>query len=537
MKRILLATIVAFFMSNAYGATEWCVNDTMKCAHGTPPLSKLKLADRQASLYKLTVSDRNAAVAEGLYIPVTVNELIRLAKEYLASQVVIPEPEVCPENTTGTFPDCVPVVIEPETCDEGFEGTPPNCTPIVIPEPPPVTQTWSKCADLWGWCSTDYNNQTVRIGKIGQWLELNFATANTCNPHDVGWTAQYGENHSGLTCEKLVSGTTIPTEPEPPLTCEPPLMLNGTSDACIMPIEPEPTPIPPPHNHGNMPHVDESQQMTTATGFNTLRVRSTSRQTGDSNTGGDFRVTCDVAKMGTFDPIVYPNQARAGHHHTFFGNTSINGSSTTASLASSGNSTCHGGIGNRSAYWIPSLINTITNAPLKPDWAMFYYKDGDIEPPNGLVILAGDMTASPTNQQATGWSPEVIRWMCNDVYTGRQNHIPACSGKLSAMVQFPMWWDGRLDSPDHKSHMSYSQTATHNKQIPDITYNIHWTVSGTSNLRLSSDNYVGGAGGYSLHADYMFAWDENVLNTWFNGCIKARKDCQGNLLGNGLELY
>jgi hypothetical protein len=323
-----------------------------------------------------------------------------------------------------------------------------------------------------------------------------------------------------------------PTEPEEP-PVEPPIEPP--------PVDPPPV-EPPPHNHGNMPHVDESKNVATAIGFDSLRIRPTTRTTAVSQGGGEFRTNCPVSHMGVFDPIVYPNQARAGHHHTFFGNVTTNGFSTTESLKASGNTTCLGGIGNRSAYWIPSLIDTRTNAPVKPKFSLFYYKNGQVKPPNGLVILAGDMTANPNKQQATGWSPEVIRWQCGDTYVGRRNHIPACSGELNAMINFPTCWDGvNLDSPDHKSHVLYSDNgvcpATHNNKIPDIAFNIKWDVDNSSHYRLSSDDYVGGAGGYSLHADYMFAWDDAVLSQWFTNCIQAKRDCHSELLGNGLELY
>jgi hypothetical protein len=136
-------------------------------------------------------------------------------------------------------------------------------------------------------------------------------------------------------------------EPTPPLVCEEGFQLNGTGDACVLiPVEPE----QPPHNHGNMPHVDETKNVATAIGFDSLRIRPTTRTTAVSQGGGEFRTNCPVSHMGVFDPIVYPNQARAGHHHTFFGNVTTNGFSTTDSLKASGNTTCLGGIGNRSAY-------------------------------------------------------------------------------------------------------------------------------------------------------------------------------------------
>jgi hypothetical protein len=42
---------------------------------------------------------------------------------------------------------------------------------------------------------------------------------------------------------------------------------------------------------------------------------------GDWEADGAFRLLCNWSKMSYDDPIVYPGQAGAAHHHTFFGNT------------------------------------------------------------------------------------------------------------------------------------------------------------------------------------------------------------------------
>jgi hypothetical protein len=292
-----------------------------------------------------------------------------------------------------------------------------------------------------------------------------------------------------------------------------------------------------------MPAVDLSLQPAPAIGSSTLNIRSTSQTVRNNSPDGAFRIQCDYSHMNNDDPIIFPNQKGATHHHTYFGNTSVDYKTSIDTLPLVGNTTCKGGIANRSAYWVPSLIDTTQNRPLKPTWALFYYKttnpDQVIAPPKGLRIVAGTSTAQ--SPQGTGWSPEIIRWTCNDVYAGRQPTIPACSGKLSAMILFPTCWDGvNLDSPDHKSHMAYNDggcPATHPKIIPNIAFNIHYNVNSTSNLRLSSDNYVGGSNGISAHADWMNGWDQNVLNTIVQNCLKARRDCHANLLGNGQELY
>ena len=61
--------------------------------------------------------------------------------------------------------------------------------------------------------------------------------------------------------------------------------------------------------------------------------------------------------MSFDDPIVFPGQPGRSHLHTFFGNTGANADSTAESIRGTGNSTCRGGIANRSSYWVPTLID------------------------------------------------------------------------------------------------------------------------------------------------------------------------------------
>ena len=296
-----------------------------------------------------------------------------------------------------------------------------------------------------------------------------------------------------------------------------------------------------------MPLVNITKQFAPKKGHSTLRIEPAIEgyTPGESPTGGDFRIHCAQSHQSNDDPIVFSGQEGAAHHHTFFGNTSTNYASTSDSLKTSGNSTCHGGLANRSAYWLPSLIDTNDGTPLEPDWALFYYKGGKVKPPNGLKIIAGEQTATNDNSQ----NRNKINWQCNAgelggaAWENRTNHIPDCVGDLTATVHFPNCWDGEnLDSPSHKSHVVYESNlnlcpASHPKQISNISGIIHYAVNGTSHLRLSSDNYEGDRGGYSLHMDYMFAWDDDVLDTWWENCQVPDKDCHADLLGNGEMLY
>ena len=71
---------------------------------------------------------------------------------------------------------------------------------------------------------------------------------------------------------------------------------------------------------------------------------------------GAFRFICQAAHLGYDDPIVYPGQPGKSHLHQFFGNTLTDANSTFASLRGTGDSTCMGPL-NRSAYWIPAMMN------------------------------------------------------------------------------------------------------------------------------------------------------------------------------------
>jgi len=306
-----------------------------------------------------------------------------------------------------------------------------------------------------------------------------------------------------------------------------------------------------------MPAVDISKNIAPVIGFNSLRVQRTTEIA--PNTGGEFRINCKVSHMNNDDPLLYPNQQGAAHHHTFFGNTSVNYKSDLNNFGATGNSTCTGGIMNRSAYWVPSMINTETNTPISPNGdVLVYYKSGGIDgslikpPPKGLRMIAGDMKAKDnkvfnhaeftchpgTNSKRTSWP--------------RTMQIPsgaACEpgDDLMFSVGFPQCWDGKnLDSPNHKDHMAYphdrSCPATHPIPIPEIGVNVHFIVKATDDLtkwRLSSDNYPfnGKNAGYSGHSDYVEGWDRTFIEGIVKNCINTKKDCHAHLLGDGRMMY
>lgn len=254
--------------------------------------------------------------------------------------------------------------------------------------------------------------------------------------------------------------------------------------------------------------------------------------------------------MAFDDPVVFPGQPGASHLHTFFGNASTDANSNTQSLGAAA-STCSGGIANRSAYWVPSMIDTTTNRALVPSWNLIYYKSGynanpraSLQaPPNGLRLLAGN---SPSNSGPVGDTHHYFE--CSDRgYASRSQTIMACApgNTILSVIEYPNCWDGvNLDSPDHRSHMRHSGgdrcPSSHPVALPVVSLNIEYPVAvgqDTTKWRLSSDNYANGPGGYSMHGDVWFQWDTDIRDAWLNNCVRPGKDCHGYLLGDGRMLF
>ena len=282
-------------------------------------------------------------------------------------------------------------------------------------------------------------------------------------------------------------------------------------------------------------------------GSSEMRVRSSSDRAVPADIGA-FRTVCDYSHMSTDDPVVYPRQPGHAHLHTFFGNTKTDAFSTYQSLRSSGNSTCRGGIVNRMAYWIPMLmaggVSVVSNE------AHFYYKSGyeipGVSPriqriPNGLRMVAGNGNATAPQTEGKAF------WGCAYVYKGHHPQIIDCDvGDFIQMtVVFPQCWNGRdLDSVDHKSHMAYPVNgacpSSHPVALPEISENVRWARTAgmdITKLRLSSDHYSGGPGGYSVHADWFEAWDPGVRDAFVTNCVNKSADCHSHLLGDGREIY
>ena len=289
---------------------------------------------------------------------------------------------------------------------------------------------------------------------------------------------------------------------------------------------------------------------TPAVGSSIPEIGTTNEQPVPSNVGA-FRAICSFSHMNYDDPIVNFGVHGAAHLHSFFGNTGTKATSTYEELHSSGNSTCSGGILNRTAYWVPSMVDVRTGKPVKPSGGNFYYKTGynGILPHQVQVIPSGlRMVAGPSSRNKFKCSG-----MGSEGMVG--NTIQNCpvGARLIQEVIFPQCWDGiNLDSPDHKSHMANTVNRvvdwgqrygrwcpeSHPVPLPEITFNVSYPIleaNEASYWKLSSD-HEGSPPGSSSHADWFDGWDPEIKKAWTVNCLQKSLDAHGHLLCNGKML-
>ena len=330
------------------------------------------------------------------------------------------------------------------------------------------------------------------------------------------------------------------------------------------PIVPAPAPAPAPTPAPVTPiaipgtlYIDVAKIPTGSSGVS-IDMLGPTTDLGSPTTEGAFRTVCDFSHMAFDDPIVYPGQPGRSHLHAFFGNTGTTASSTADSIANAGNSTCRGGTINRTAYWAPAMIDTKDGTPIKPKGLIVYYKvsawvlPGDLTSlPLGLRMVAGDPSASapvqfgPASFSCSGYA----QGSDANFPDGQTPHsLPNCpvGTEVWATIGFPNCWDGvHLDSPDHRSHMSYRPSpnpglkcpASHPVAVPQVTFQVMYYVTEANaplRWRLASDTYDPKIpAGYSMHGDWFNGWKPEIMNAWVTNCDRASKDCAAHLLGDG----
>lgn len=380
---------------------------------------------------------------------------------------------------------------------------------------------------------------------------LAYAAVTLTNEENRGWQAIRGTSNVGTphateaACWDAVRADAEARKASANYRC-----VNTKAARAEWAADAPPPPVNDPHNggvqSGNMPRYNPATIPAPAVGFDQLRITATSEVAQPSDIGA-FRTVCNRSHFNRDDSLVFPGQVGRAHLHMYFGNTASNANSTPESIRTTGNSTCRGGIANRSTYWIPAIIDTRDGAVMDMEYADVYYKTGyagvrpaDVKPiPPGLRMIAGDMM---NKVDRPSWEIR-HRFQCGGNSGGA---IPAncTSGKLEVELFFPQCWDGRnLTTPDHKSHMAYPDNgcpASHPVALPEITYVVHIPIPAgrnTNTWRLSSDDYTAGPGGYSMHGDWINGWEPSFPPVWTSRIINERRDGGSHLIGDGRAMY
>ncbi|MBG0564541.1 DUF1996 domain-containing protein [Actinoplanes aureus] len=242
----------------------------------------------------------------------------------------------------------------------------------------------------------------------------------------------------------------------------------------------------------------------------------------------EFQANCSVSRSNlNDDPIIFPNLPGASHSHTFMGNRTTNANSTLPSLQAGGTSCITPG--DKTGYWMPTLLKG--NQAVQPDGPqVIYYKSGVIDYrsvrpfPPGLRYVVGSPTATLDEFR---YAPGAVEgFECGN--SAFNWDIPAncpAGTQLNVRYQAPSCWNGlHLDTPDHKSHMSYPVNgvcpASHPVAVPMIEFKMAWPVSGDmSQVRFSSGR------GYSFHYDVYNVWDPPTLAALVRHCINGGLQC------------
>lgn len=283
---------------------------------------------------------------------------------------------------------------------------------------------------------------------------------------------------------------------------------------------------------------------------------------------------------GRVDPIVNPG-GPAGHVHTFQGASGISSTASGKSLKESSCSTANIE-DDMSAYWAPSVYfhDRANNSfeKVKLNYMKVYYffepSDDDIKAfPTGLQILAGNASlktppATAKNVILNGLDDPIqpVQFTCPRskeskesgprLYPENSNGMSAgmgvlnseqkesgegagfpganCDGQYSPLradIHFPSCYDPSKKLEDYQNNMAYPTDVKgkHNCppgwiHVPHLFYELYWeTPKFASRWTPGKDPQPfclsnGDCKGYSLHADFLAAWDESTLQKIIDYC-------------------
>ncbi|KAJ5177190.1 uncharacterized protein N7482_003067 [Penicillium canariense] len=265
--------------------------------------------------------------------------------------------------------------------------------------------------------------------------------------------------------------------------------------------------------------------------------------------------------VARLDPIVDPGEI-SSHVHSIHGGGNFGMSSDMQTLRESSCTSC-AVTQDLSAYWTPALYFMHTNGSAElveevGGMLAYYLLYGeDITAfPSGFRMLAGNplqrnFTWPVPDPPKSSWSgvqvsQEALRqkalgFNCLN-YAGAaeaslyRHFMPNktfldenCPDGLRLELMFPSCWNGKdVDSEDHKSHVAYPDlvmTGTcpegYETQLVSLFYETIWNTYAFKDV----DGYFtlanGDPTGYGYHGDFMYGWEDGVLQAAVDTCTSA----------------
>jgi RNA polymerase sigma factor (sigma-70 family) len=270
-------------------------------------------------------------------------------------------------------------------------------------------------------------------------------------------------------------------------------------------VDPNPDADPDPGGGAEQP-VQQATRFAITVGSARAVDLYTGGEAGPESAHG-VRVYCPASHIAYDDPIRLPGASGSAPAQLYWGNTGADAGSDGPSIAERGNSTCEGGINDRSAYWMPAVFSEDDEVVI-PELIRVEFKSfggPDFDRSTIMAIPAGlELVAEPAVSRSAAHN----RGSASGG-TGSGSGSGSGSGGLKLNIVFPTCvatdsaGQPLLSSPDGATHLSFAGSpegassncpASHPYRIPQLGFALEYAVPFDSGWYLSTDDPAGPRG-------------------------------------------